>query len=329
MSTTKRASFARFGQPEDVVEIVDVELPALAEGDVKLKMLAAPINPADINFVQGVYGVKPELPSFAGLEGYGEVLESRHPEFSAGDRVIAIKQIGSWAKEIVTAGANLLVIRQDVDPVQASMLKVNPLTALRLILDHPSDEPEEGAWIVQNAANSGVGRCLIQIAKQMGFRTINLVRRPELIEEIRELGGDVVLLDDGDAVAKALEATGGERPMLASNSVGGDSALRLMDMLAPCGRMVTYGAMSRKSIKVPNGFLIFKRIELTGLWVTKWLEQAERSEIEAAYDQLADWMSQGILFQAVDSEYPLEQVNEACRRAQQEARGGKIVLKMA
>lgn len=318
------ARFSEFGAPEKVISLVEVARQELQPGQIRVKMLAAPVNPADINFVQGVYGVKPQLPSGAGLEGYGQIIESLADDFSVGAHVIAVKRVDSWAREVVDDANKFLVISQELDPHQAAMLKVNPLTAMRVILDHP--ELEEGDWIVQNAANSGVGRCLIQIAKELGFKTINLVRREELIAELSALGADVVLLDDSEVVAKALQATGGKRPILASNSVGGDSALRLMDMLAPGGTMVTYGAMSKKSIKVPNGFLIFKNIRLTGLWVTKWLESAEPGEVEASYEQLADWMANGVLSQAVDHVYPLSQINQALSHAQQESRGGKIVL---
>lgn len=118
------------------------------------------------------------------------------------------------------------------------------------------------------------------------------------------------------------------RPVLASNAVGGESALRLMDMLAPGGSMVTYGAMSRKSIKVPNGFLIFKGIKLEGLWVTQWLKNAPVSEIEAAYEKLARLMADGRLKQAVDTVYPLSDVRKAVEKAQEEFRSGKVVLSM-
>ena len=120
----------------------------------------------------------------------------------------------------------------------------------------------------------------------------------------------------------------GKRPVLASNAVGGESALRLMDMLAPGGSMVTYGAMSRKSIKVPNGFLIFKGIRLEGLWVTQWLKHAPAQDIAAAYDKLARLMAEGSLVQAVDTVFPLSEVRRAVEKAQEEFRNGKIVLKM-
>ena len=310
MSENHYAEFSECSmKPQEVLEYVSGPIPVPEEGEVLVRMKAAPINPADINFVQGVYGLKPVLPhSRAGLEGCGVVQESRAEGFREGDEVILLRGVGSWS--------------------EAAMLKVNPLTALRMLEGFVSLEP--GDWLVQNAANSGVGRCIIQLAREMGVKTVNFVRRPdELRDELTELGADLVVgEDDGDVVKNTLARLDGKRPVLASNAVGGESALRLMDILAPGGSMVTYGAMSRKSIKVPNGFLIFKGIKLEGLWVTQWLKNAPVSEIEAAYDKLARLMADGRLKQAVDTVYPLSDVRKAVEKAQEEFRSGKVVLSM-
>ncbi len=323
------ASFSTCGAPEQVLEVKSAPVREPEDGELLVRMLAAPINPADINFIQGVYGIKPVLPdSPAGLEGCGIVEVSAAPGFEPGDQVILLRGVGSWAKFMTASADNFLKLEEKVDPTQASMLKVNPLTALRMLTGYVDLKP--GDWVVQNAANSGVGRCIIQIAKIMGVKTINLVRRAESLRaELSELGADVVLEDgEDDMVKKALELTGGVRPVLASNAVGGDSALRLMDMLAPGGTMTTFGAMSKQSIKVPNGFLIFKGVQLKGLWVTQWLKNATRADIEFAYGQLSVWMASGRLKQAVDSVYRIENVNEAAAKAQEEFRNGKIVLRL-
>lgn len=320
-------------KPQDVLEYVSGPMPVPAEGEVLIRMKAAPINPADINFVQGVYGVKPVLPhSRAGLEGCGVVQESRAEGFRKDDEVILLRGVGSWSEYVAVPAVNVMKLPVKVDPVQAAMLKVNPLTALRMLEGFVSLTP--GDWVVQNASNSGVGRCIIQLAREMGVKTVNFVRRPdelrdELRDELTALGADLVVgEDDEDVVKNTLARLDGKRPVLASNAVGGESALRLMDMLAPGGSMVTYGAMSRKSIKVPNGFLIFKGIKLEGLWVTQWLKNAPVPEIEAAYDKLARLMADGRLKQAVDTVYPLSDVRRAVEKAQEEFRSGKVVLSM-
>ena len=313
MSENHYAEFSECSmKPQEVLEYVSGPIPVPEEGEVLVRMKAAPINPADINFVQGVYGLKPVLPhSRAGLEGCGVVQESRAEGFREGDEVILLRGVGSWSEYVAVPSVNVMKLPVKVDPVQAAMLKVNPLTALRMLEGIVSLEP--GDWLVQNAANSGVGRCIIQLAREMGVKTVNFVRRPdELRDELTALGADLVVgEDDGDVVKNTLARLDGKRPVLASNAVGGESALRLMDMLAPGGSMVTY-----------------KGIKLEGLWVTQWLKNAPVSEIEAAYDKLASLMAAGRLKQAVDTVYPLSDVRKAVEKAQEEFRSGKVVLSM-
>ncbi|GAA3354515.1 hypothetical protein GCM10020366_11440 [Saccharopolyspora gregorii] len=147
---------------------------------------------------------------------------------------------------------------------------------------------------------------MIQIAKQMGLHTINVVRRDGLEESLKALGGDHVLIDDAELVEKVRAICGEKLPRLASNAVGGDSALRQMDALGEYGTQVTFGAMSMRSLKVPNKFLIFKGISLRGLWITKWLAAAPREEVQQVYDQLAAWVIEGKLEQSIDTLYPPE-----------------------
>lgn len=331
------ACFDTFGQPEDVLRLAPYAaggqgagLPALGEGMLLVRMQAAPINPADVNYIQGCYGEKPDLPGArAGLEGCGVVVESRAPGVAPGEQVILLSGAGSWADYLAAPADCFLRLEHPLDPLQAAMLKVNPLTAYLVLTEFMSLHP--GDWVVQNAANSGVGQCLIQLARLMGLHTINLVRRAAEREAfLKALGADVVVDEaDPEAVAAALEQTGGVRPRLASNGVGGESALRLMDMLAAGGTMVTFGSMSRKSIKVPNKWLIFKDISLRGLWCTRWLQSTPRAVVEKTYARLARYVEEGTLLQQAEAVYPLEEWRAAVLHARQEGRKGKILLQLA
>jgi trans-2-enoyl-CoA reductase len=104
------------------------------------------------------------------------------------------------------------------------MLKVNPITAWRML--HDFVPLQRGDWFIQNAANSGAGRAAIQIGHELGLKSVNLVRRPELVEELMAEGADVVLLDDETMRGQIAERTGGAPIRLALNAVGGDSAIR-------------------------------------------------------------------------------------------------------
>jgi trans-2-enoyl-CoA reductase len=207
------------------------------------------------------------------------------------------------------------------------MLRINPVTAWHLLNKHVDLDP--GDWFAQNAANSGVGRALIQIAKQKGLRTINFVRRAALIPELLELGADAVFLDDENGVAQAKALLAKTPLKITANAVGGDSAIHLMDLLSPDGMMVTYGAMSRRSLKVPNKFLIFKNLRLHGLWITQWYEQASSAELYEVLEPLAKMIIHHDLFTAVDEVIPLQDHRRAMQRAQEGGRKGKVILDLA
>ncbi len=324
----KAVRFHEFGAPEEKLEVEEIESSSLSSGEIKVTVKNAPINPADINFIQGTYGVKPELPTTPGVEGSGEVLESNADGIAIGDQVIFVNRVGTWQEEVVCTSEDVYVVPKNLDLAheQAAMLKVNPLTALRLLEDYAELKP--GDYVVQNAANSGVGQSLIQVAKQLGLKTINLVRREGLEDQLLGLGADHVLIDDADVVVKIREICGENLPKLACNAVGGDSALRLMDAIEERGHHVTYGAMSLRSIKVPNKFLIFKRITIHGLWVTKWIAENDRLAVDAAYTQLAEWVSAGKLVQPIDTIYPLAEIKSAMKHALQAKKSGKVMLKM-
>lgn len=325
MKKYRAARVAKFGVPEEVIGVEELErVEKLEPGQARLRMLAAAVNPADLNLLQGTYGVKSDLPFQPGLEGCGEVIESASPRLKAGERVIVVGRVGTWSEEMVVAESDVLPIDRKLDPCQAAMLKVNPQTANRLLRDFV--ELKSGDWVVQNASNSGVGQCVIQLAKARGVKTLNLVRRPELIEELTKLGATAVVLDDRESLAQWQAVHPRVKPVLACNAVGGDSALRLLSCLAPGATMVTYGAMSRQALKVPNGFLIFKGLQLRGLWVTEWIKHAERDELRQSYRELAELIIDGQLGQTIERTYRLDELPDALQRASESKRAGKIVL---
>ena len=174
-----------------------------------------------------------------------------------------------------------------------------------------------GDWVIQNAANSAAGRAVIQISRELGYRTVNVVRRPELIEELRAEGGDVVLLDDDKLRDAVAAATDGAPIRLALNAVGGESALRLAKIVAPEATMVTYGAMSLQPLTFPNGLLIFKNLHFTGFWVNKWYEQATRAEAPETFARIFEIAKRGLLETKIERTYSLGEFAEAVARAAQ------------
>src|SRR6478735_2855161 len=320
------AVYEKHGNPPDVLNVETRPWPTPAADEAVVKMYAAPINPADLNQIEGKYPVRPELPATPGFEGAGIVSElgADVKSLTSGALVILPHNVGTWRDAIAVKAHELVVVPDGIEPVQAAMLKINPLTAWRLLHDYV--DLQKGDWLIQNAANSAAGRDVIQIAHELGYKTVNIVRRPELIDELRAEGGDVVLVDGDNLREEVKSATGGGSIRLGLNSVGGDSALRLANCLAPGGTLVSFGAMSLQPLKIPTGLLIFKDLRFRGIWINKWYDNATLSERMAAFEPLFDMARRGVLKTKVETTYPLSEVRAAVAHAAQGKRSGKIIL---
>jgi NADPH:quinone reductase-like Zn-dependent oxidoreductase len=322
--TGRQLVFHQTGKPADVLEVSAFRIEPPAAGQVLVRILAAPINPADLNTIEGTYGVKPALPAVPGIEGCGVVETSGAPGFDRGDKVMFLRRASTWGTHTTVSADGLFKLPQDIDPLQAAMLKVNPATAWRLL--HGFENLRAGDWIVQNLGNSAVGRCVIQIARDLGIRTVSFVRRMEVTDELRALGADEVFPDDEDGLNSAKDALAGANAALAFNAVGGDSALRLMKLLRESGTHITYGAMGRKPVTLPNGLLIFRDLRIRGLWVTRWVETAGYAEINDVYQNLTNQVAAGKLLQPVDLTFALDAYADALARLDSPARVGKVLF---
>jgi trans-2-enoyl-CoA reductase len=292
-------------------------------------MRAAPINPADLNQIEGKYPVRAQLPATPGFEGAGIVAEVDRDVTSvnAGELVILPHNIGTWRDAVAVKADELVVVPAGIKPVHAAMLKINPMTAWRLLHDYVN--LARGDWLIQNAANSAAGRAVIQIAHELGYKTVNVVRRSELIGELRAEGGDVVLVDNENLRHEVEDAIGGPPIRLGLNAVGGESALRLANCLAPGSTLVTFGAMSLQPLKIPNGLLIFKDLRFRGIWINKWYDNATPAQRMEAFQHLFEMAKRGLLQTKVEQAYPLSEAKPAVAHAARGQRSGKIIFEFA
>jgi len=310
----------------DVLHIETQPWPKARPDEAVVQMHAAPINPADLNAIEGKYPVRPALPATPGFEGAGVIVDlgTEVTNVAIGALVILPHNIGTWREAVSVKASELVAVPPEIAPAQAAMLKINPMTAWRLLHDYV--ELKRGDWLIQNAANSAAGRAVIQIAHDLGYKTVNVVRRAELIDELRADGGDVVLVDGETLREEVKNATGGAPIRLGLNAVGGESALHLANCLAPESTMVTFGAMSLQPLKIPNGLLIFKDLRFRGIWINKWYDNATMPERMEAFRQLFQMAKRGLLKTKVEKTYPLSEVNAAVAHAAQGKRSGKVVF---
>lgn len=314
-------------EPANVVRLEEVEIPEPGPGEVLVRMRLAPVNPSDINILQGVYGDLPRLPAVGGKEGAGriEALGPGVTDLQVGDNVAADAELGSWREWAVVPARRVLRLPAGLEPEQAATIFVNPSTAYRML--HDAVELQPGDWVLQNGANSAVGLAVIEIARHLGLKTINLVRRAdERRAGLEALGADVVIEDDKQAHKAVAAAAGGAPLRLGLDCIGGDSSARLNRVLAEGGRHVVYGAMSKQGTLASAGSLIFKDVVVQGYWVTRWYRQAGREAVAAMWEELAGLMRAGKLKPAVEASYPLADYAAAIARATESGRQGKILF---
>jgi NADPH:quinone reductase-like Zn-dependent oxidoreductase len=316
------------GEPSDVIELNTVSEPALGQEDVLISMEAAPLNPSDFLFVRGTYGVRPAFPSSVGAEGVGRVAKigSKVDVALRGKRVLIIPtyEQGTWADQVVAPVRNLVPMSDDADPLQLSMIGINPVTAYLLLNRYVSLMP--GDWIGQTAANAAMGQYIIALAKLAGVKTLNVVRREEAAEQVRQWGGDRVALQGGNLHKDIEEALDGKKLSLVLDTVGGAPVGELAKSLKPGGSVVVYGLQSGQFPAMPPKEFIYRGLSLHGFWLINWIRNAPRTEIEEIYQKLGDLVADGSLSAAVEHVYPLHQFKEAFKQSLESNRSGKILF---
>src|SRR6266849_5303278 len=199
----KQILLERYGQPEEGLRCADVpDVGAPGAGEVVFDVLAFPINPADISFCRGSYRLKPPLPATPGAECVGRVtaVGSGVSHVKPGDLVINLQR-ENWPQKRRVKGDDVIAVPSGLPLRQAAMLRINPPTALLMLRDIVELKP--GEWVIQNVANSAVGRLLIRLARARGLKTMNVVRRDSLFGELKALGADACAVD-GPSLAEAV-----------------------------------------------------------------------------------------------------------------------------
>ena len=323
----KQIQLLRHARPDEACACVEVEeVGAPGPDEVVVEIQAAAINPADLLTFEGRYPGPGELPAPVGIEGAGVVREAgaEVTGLAPGDKVMSMAR-ANWAERIRLPAAQVVRLPAEIDIRQAAMLKANPPSAHLMLRDYI--DLEAGDWVIQNAANSAVGRHVIRFAKARGLRTVNIVRRGALIPELEALGADVVLVGGDDLARRVRERTGAEAPIrLAIDAVGGTACERLADCLSDQGVVVNYGFLSGEACRITPMHLIVRGLTLKGFWLYGVMRSAAPAEIQALYDEMAAAFIDGTLEVPIEAEYGLDEIAKALAHAHREGRGGKVLL---
>ncbi len=324
----KQVVYEKFGPPSTVAKCVDAPDPqAPSAWEVLVAVDAFPINPADLAMMYGQYGILNKPPSTIGMEAVGTVVEKGKSvaNLSIGDRVILLAN-NNWATLRKVPATLAVKVPHDLNVLQLAMLKVSGLTAYQILSQ--IELLKSGQYVIQNAPLSAVGRYVIQIAKELNLRTINLVRRPEQMEQVTKLGGDLVLLDEGSVIDAVKQKIGSGAVRIGIDAVAGPSTNRLAECLQDGCTIVNYGMLSMQPCQIDASHTIFRGIRLIGFWLSKVLNKLSAQDREQQILRLVGMMAEGKIYGEIDSVYSIENISKAIRRAEQPARAGKVLVSM-
>lgn len=323
----RAAQLARFGQPDQVIELTELPDPGEPGPDeVIVDTEFVPINPADVLNLEGKYGAEPpQLPMIPGAEGVGRVTRcgAAVSHVKRGDRVL-LPGPGTWRERFKAPAKAVFALPEGGDPQQLAMLRVNPPTAYLML--HDFVPVQAGNWVIQNAANSGVGHCLVKFARDAQMKSVNVVRRAELVESLRAAGGDVVLVDGPDLDVRVRAAIGAGALPLAIDAVGGSGTQRLARCVQEGGTVVNYGLLSGEPCAIDGRETVFRNVSLRGFWLRRWFMVTPPGEIAALYRKLAGRIADGTLKVEVEAVYPIERIKQAVAHAARGGRSGKILM---
>jgi NADPH:quinone reductase-like Zn-dependent oxidoreductase len=309
------------GNPAQNLKMVEMPEPnAPSSGEALVRMEYAPVDYSDLLLANGVYFLNPKLPSVIGGEGAG-IVEAIGPGVSGvkvGDRVTIPFRTFTWAEKVLAPADGLFVVPPSIDAKTASMLNINPTTAVLLLDGFVKLKPKD--WIVLNAANSQVGRCIIAIAKSRDLNVAGIVRRSEVIPDLQRLGVDFVGVDSPELAKQMQKATGGAPMSLGLDAVGGPGAATMASTLSFGAHFVSYAWLSGLPIHLPQPDLIGKKLHIHGFWM---YHEEFLPKIPAALTEATQVVASGGLSLPITATYKPAQIRDAIEHYE---RGVKLLL---
>jgi NADPH2:quinone reductase len=321
----------RWGDPEEVLQVRDVPEPTPGRGEVRVRMIASPINPSDLLMVRGQYGRQPPLPATPGFEGVG-VVESGSGLLARrvmGRRVAVLNSgDGNWKEHVVIPARQAVPVPKELTDEQAATFFINPASALvmtRYVLEVPA-----GAWLLQTAAGSTLGRMVVRLGQRYGFRTLNVVRRREQAEELLRLGGTAAIATNDESLSQRVQAlTGGEGVPYALDAVGGATGSEVVGALGRGGRMLVYGTLAGEPMSIDPRTLMVGQKRIEGFWLSEWVRAQKPWTMLLLFRRIGKLLRAGVLVSEVGKSFALTDIHAAVRQAALPGRQGKVLLRIS
>ena len=319
----KELIFDQTGRPQEVLYLKESERPQAKPHEVLIRVTARNINPSDIMFVRGMYGITPKLPSSAGFEACGVVEKSDESgKVPVGTRVM-FTAIGTWKEYVCIPAALVIPVPTQMPDSVACQAFVNPMTAYGMIEDAGL---EAGQWLLLTAGASAFGKFAIQMAKAKGIRVAATVRHESQKELLLDLGAELVINTATEKLAKIIFEKTEVGVDVVFDAVGGELGVKALSCLKQKGRMLVFGALALENLSINSGLLIFKNLRIEGFWLSSWIEALSAEQRMKAFQRVFGFLMQDDSKADVAATYPLAEFKAALDAYEQAGRNGKILL---
>lgn len=326
MQTNKMKAlvFHKTGLPDEVLQVAEVDIPEPQEGEVRIKMLSSPINPADILFIAGQYRYKPQFPQIAGVEGTGIIDKVGENVNLPLGTLVAFRYRNVWAQYVNVPAEKLTVLPADFPMDKASQFSLNPVTAYALLLEA---KVKQNDWLLLTSGSSAISKLLIQFAAEQRINTIAIIRNQKDINSLKSIGVTEVLLSDSENLKQNILAITNNLGVNAIlDAVGGSLLTQLIECMALNGQLILYGLLSKEKACFHNSDIIFRNITIQGFGIDKWLSSIDtdtRHKVECA---LISKLMKADLILPVASRWKFESFAEAIQELNLQKNEGKVLL---
>lgn len=319
----KALIFEQTGLPAEVIQVREISVPSPKAHEVLIRVTARNINPADLMFVRGMYGIAPKLPSSAGFEACGVVEKGDEAgKVKAGTRVM-FTAIGTWKEYLCLSTAAVIPVPDTMPDEVACQAFVNPMTAFAML---QKSGLTSGQWLLVTAGASAFGKFAIQMAKAKGIRVVATVRHDSQKNVLEGLGVDLVVNSETEKLQKAVAEKTEDGVHVVFDAVGGVLGARALACLRPKGKMMVFGALALENLPINSGLLIFKNLSIEGFWLSTWVEEISEDEREEAFRSVFGFLLNDSSKIDIEGKFKLEEFSAALEAYEKPGRNGKILL---
>lgn len=323
----KEVIFEETGRASEVLKVRDVPAPEPKPHEVQIQVKARNINPSDLMFIRGRYGIKPDLPSSAGFEAAGVVsISDAEGKYPVGARVMFTTQgtnMGTW-REYITLPAKQVIPMPDAMSFEVGCQAfVNPVTAVAMV---NKSSLKAGEWVLITAGASAFGKFAIQVAKGKGIKVACTVRRDGQKEYLKGLGADLVVNTEKENLKKVVSGKIKESVSAVFDAVGGELGAQAFSCLKPKGKMYVFGVLSLQKMPLDTGAMIFKETTIEGFWLSSILQQASNGERASLYKETQEFLMRDDSKADIAGKFPLTEIKSAIKAYNKPGRNGKILL---